>query len=30
MGLPPLNINAVPPGSTPIPKSKKTNAGRPQ
>jgi hypothetical protein len=30
MGLPPLNINTVPPGSTPVPKSKKINSGRPQ
>jgi hypothetical protein len=32
MGLPPLNMNAVPPGgsSTPVPKSKKTTGGRPQ
>ena len=30
MGLPPLNINAVPPGgSTPLPKGKKSTGGRP-
>jgi hypothetical protein len=31
MGLPPLNINAVPPGNNqPAPKGKKTNGGKPQ